>query len=41
MTYAGIFIFGIVVGIIVALAGYSLAMSASDRDDWKEDGRER
>ena len=40
MTYAGIFIFGIVVGIIVALAGYSLAMSASDRDDWKEGGRE-
>ena len=41
MTYAGIFIFGIVVGIIVALAGYSLAMSASDRDDWKEGGHER
>lgn len=31
MTYTGIFIFGIVVGIIVALAGASLAMSASDR----------
>lgn len=40
MTYTGIFIFGIVVGIIVALAGASLAMSASDRDDWKEDSRE-
>ena len=37
MTYAGIFIFGIVVGIIVALAGASLAMSASDRDDWEEE----
>ena len=40
MTYAGIFIFGIVVGIIVALAGASLAMSASKRDDWKGGGYE-
>ena len=40
MTYTGIFIFGIVVGIIVALVGASLAMSASGRDDWKEDSRE-
>ena len=40
MGHAGIFILGIVVGIIVALAGASLAMSASDRDDWKGDGYE-
>lgn len=37
MGHAGIFILGIVVGIIVALAGASLAMSASDRDDWKDE----
>jgi len=37
MGHAGVFILGIVVGIIVALVGASLAMSASDRDDWKDE----
>ena len=40
MGYFVVFVIGIMTGGFTAILSIALTSAASDRDDWKEDGRE-